>query len=224
MISFFSTIQRQTRSVQAFLALPTLIKYKTKIDIDRPCGKIFFYLLQLTAEGRLVRAVGTVGVVVAHRGEVDAQAVARTLPLPAGAAERRRRTVLLVTQVPAVIVTVADPAAQHAVAVVAAEEGRGAGARRACLVLVTAVLAVGMAVTLPVGRDAAAVRLALELGLVVAHARRPGGCEGNAGRSGCYRTVQVATEWLQQVQDTHGSRARPSGRCSRRRRRIGSRS
>lgn len=111
--------------------------------------------------------------------------MAWTLPLPAGTAERRRGTVPLVAQVPAVVVAVADPAAQHAVAVVAAEEGGGAGAGGTGLVLVAAVLAVGVAVALPVGRDAAAVRLALELALVVAHAGRPGGWDGDGARSKC---------------------------------------
>lgn len=109
--------------------------------------------------------------------------MAWTLPLPAGTAEGRRWTVSLVAQVPAVVVAVADPAAQHAVAVVAAEEGGGAGAGGAGLVLVAAVLAVGVAIALPVGWDAAAIRLALELALVVAHAWRPGGWDGDAAKS-----------------------------------------
>lgn len=142
-------------------------------------------VLGLTAEGRLVGAVGTVGGVVAHRGEVDAHAMAGTLPLPAGTAEGRSGTVPFVAQVAAVVVAVADPAAQHAVAVVAAEEGGGAGAGGAGVVLVAAVLAVGVAVALPVGRDAAAVRLALELALVVAHAGRPGGWDGERHGSPC---------------------------------------
>lgn len=111
--------------------------------------------------------------------------MAWTLPLPAGTAEGRRWTVPLVAQVPAVVVAVADPAAQHTVAVVTAKKRRGAGARGAGLVLVAAVLAVGVAVALPIGWDAAAVRLALELALVVAHAGRPGSWDGDAARSGC---------------------------------------
>lgn len=111
----------------------------------------------LTAKGGLVSTVGTVGSVVTHRGQVDAQTVAGTLPLPAGTPEGRRGTVSLVAHVPAVVVAVAHPAAQHAVSVVAAEEVGGAGARRAGVVLVTAVLAVRVAVALPRGRDAAAV-------------------------------------------------------------------
>ena len=129
----------------------------------------------LTAERRLVCAVGAVGRVVAHPGQVDTHAVARALPLPAGAAERRRGAVALVAHVPAVVVAVAEPAAEHAVAVVAAVERGGAGARRAGVVLVRAVLTVGVAVALPGGRHAAAVRLALELRLVVAHPGRPRG-------------------------------------------------
>lgn len=110
--------------------------------------------------------------------------MAGTLPLPAGTAEGRRGTVPFVAQVPAVVVAVADPAAQHAVAVVAAEEGGGAGAGGAGVVLVAAVLAVGVAIALPVGRHAAPVRLALELALVVAHAGRPGGWDGESPQVG----------------------------------------
>lgn len=153
--------------------------------------------------------------------------MAGTLPLPAGTAEGRRGTVPFVAQVPAVVVAVADPAAQHAVAVVAAEEGGGAGARGTGVVLVAAVLAVWVAVALPVGRQAAPVRLALELALVVAHAGRPGGWDGESPQVGglkkefSHRLTRVC---VTTGRDTHGSHARPSGRCSRRRRRIGSRS
>lgn len=131
--------------------------------------------MRLTAKRGLVSAIGTVGGVVTHCGQVDAHTVAGTLPLPARTAKGWRGTVSFVTHVPAVIVAVADPAAQHAVAIVAAEEGGGAGARRAGVVLVAAVLTVRVAVTLPRGRDTGPIRLALELTLMVAHPRGPRG-------------------------------------------------
>lgn len=112
---------------------------------------------RLTAERRLVGTVGAVGGVVAHRGEVDAHAVAGALPLPAGTPEGWRGAISFIAHVPAVVVPVANPAAQHAVPIVAAEERGRAGARRAGVVLVAAVLTVGMTVTLPVGRDTAPV-------------------------------------------------------------------
>lgn len=130
---------------------------------------------KLTAERRLVGPVGAVGHVVADAAEVDADAVAGALPLPAGAAERRRGAVALVAHVSAVVVAVAHPAAEDAVAIVAAELRGGAGARRAGVVLVRAVGTVSVTVALPVRRHAVTVRLALELRLVVAHARGPCG-------------------------------------------------
>lgn len=66
---------------------------------------------RLTAERRLIGTVGAVRSVVAHRGEVDAQAVAGALPLPTWTPERRRGAFSFVAHVPAVIVPVADPAA-----------------------------------------------------------------------------------------------------------------
>lgn len=112
---------------------------------------------RLTAERRLVSTVGAVWSVVAHFGEVDAHTVAGALPLPAWTSERRRRTLTFITGVSTVVVPVAEPAAQHAVPVVAAEERGGAGARRAGVVFIAAVLAVRVAVALPARRDTAAV-------------------------------------------------------------------
>lgn len=65
---------------------------------------------RLTAKRRLISAVGAVGSVVAHCGEVDAHAVARALPLPAWTSERRRGAFSFIAHVPAVVVPVADPA------------------------------------------------------------------------------------------------------------------
>lgn len=129
--------------------------------------------MRLTAKRGLVGPIGAVGGVVAHSGQVDAQAVAGALPLPAWAPEGGRGAVSLVAHVPAVVVAVANPAAQHAVPVVAAEERGGAGTRRAGVVLIAAVLAVCVAVTLPRGWDTATVRLTLEFALVVTHPRGP---------------------------------------------------
>lgn len=101
--------------------------------------------------------------------------MARALPLPAGAAERWCGAVSLVTHVPTVVVAVAEPPLVHTVAVVTAEQGGGAGAEGTDVVLVRAVLTVRVTVTLPGGGDTAAVRLALELTLMVAHPWGSGG-------------------------------------------------
>lgn len=66
---------------------------------------------RLTAEWRLVSTIGAVRGVVTHSGEVDAQTVARTLPLPAWTSERWCGTILFITHVPAVIVPVTNPTA-----------------------------------------------------------------------------------------------------------------
>lgn len=109
--------------------------------------------MRLTAEGGLVGTIGTVGNVVTHCGEVDAHTVARTLPLPAWTSEGWRGTVSFIAHVPAVVVSVTNPAAQHAVSIIAAEERGRAGARWARVVFVTAVLTVRMTITLPRGWD-----------------------------------------------------------------------
>lgn len=66
---------------------------------------------RLTAEWRLVSTIGAVRGVVTHSGEVDAQTVARALPLPAWTSERRRGTFSFIAHVPAVVVAVTNPTA-----------------------------------------------------------------------------------------------------------------
>lgn len=115
-----------------------------------PDGKMFYVEeCKLTAEWRLISAVGAVRSVVTHCGEVDANAVAGALPLPAWTPERWRGTVSLIAHVPAIVVSITNPAAQHAVSIITAEECGRAGARRARVVFITAILAVWVTITFP---------------------------------------------------------------------------
>lgn len=133
---------------------------------------------RLTAERGFVRSIGTVWGVVTHPAEVNTHAVPGALPLPAGTAEGGRGTVALVAAVSTVVISVTYPAAEHTVAVIAAELRGGARARRARVMLVRSVFTVRVPVTFPVWGNTAAVWLALELTLVVTHARRSGGWRG----------------------------------------------
>lgn len=112
---------------------------------------------RLTAERRLIGTIGAIGCVVTHCGEVDAYTVARALPLPAGTSERWCGTVSFITHVPAVVVPITNPASQHTVSIVTAEECGRAGARWAGVVFVTAILTVWVTITFPGRRDTAPV-------------------------------------------------------------------
>lgn len=130
---------------------------------------------RLTTERRLISTIGTVRSVVTHSCKVDTHTVSRALPLPAWTSKRWSGTISFVTHVPAVVVSVTNPAAQHAVSIVTAEKWGWTGARRAGVVFVTAVLTVWVTITLPSRWNTVSIRLALKLTVMVAQSWRPGG-------------------------------------------------
>lgn len=84
---------------------------KWPLDTTMGAASIVVRAALLIAEWRLVSTVGAVRSVVTHCSEVDANTVARALPLPTRTSERWCGTVSFITHVPAVIVPITNPTA-----------------------------------------------------------------------------------------------------------------
>lgn len=130
----------------------------------------------LTAKGRFVGSIGTVSLAVAHLGLGDTHLVCGTQPLTRRAAEWRIGTVCLITQIPAIVIAVTNPALGNAVPIGTLEICGSAGAWRAAVVFVGAVFTVRMAVTFPRFWNTESVDLALEL-IVMAETGPTCGCK-----------------------------------------------
>lgn len=129
----------------------------------------------LTAKGRFVGSIGTVSLAIAHLSLGDTHLVCGTQPFTRRAAEWRIGTVCLIAQIPAIVITVANPALWNAVSIGTPEVCGSAGAWRAAVVFIRAVFTVRMAVTFPHFWNTESVDLALEL-IVMAEAGPTCGC------------------------------------------------
>lgn len=129
----------------------------------------------LTAKRRLVGSIRTVSLAIAHLSLGDTHLVCGTQPQTRRAAEWRSGTACLIAHIPAIVITVTNPALGNAVSIGTLEVCGSAGARWAAVVFVRAIFTVRMTVTFPHFWNTESVDLALEL-IVMAETGSTCGC------------------------------------------------